>query len=583
MKPNKPSSERSPAGPTPPGDARCRVPRDVCGGPLSELSLVWSALAEGRDDEALDWCARALDQIVGRSAIVVPGLDLTVEAAGRSQRTDIDDSQLVWRHPVFANGAIQAWLLGATAPGDVNAFEWVSRITSAVAVVATRSNPVRGDVKAEQLDMPTGTSAFEERARQAIALAQRRNSRVYAYLVDVDRFSRVNESLGRVEGDRLLQLMAKRVAGSIRASDSFIPLRANQYVVVSIQPENEDQGVRVASRILDSIRQPVELAGRTLLVTASIGVASWPGDAEKPADLLRQAEAALTHAKARGGDTFAHVDDAITQRGVDRLAIEADLRRALDLRQLEVFWQPQVDARRRVIGAEALLRWNHPTRGIVPPTDFIPIAENTGMIVEIGRWVIDQTTRQVRAWHDAGLNLRGAVNVSPVQLARDDFAEVLKRIVREAGIESSSLELEVTEGVFVRDTSRAAELLGDLRDFGVKIAIDDFGTGYSSLAYLHCLPIDTLKIDRSFIAQIGTPGDQTIGSRTAVIRSVVSLGKTLGLSLVAEGVESELQFRYLRSLGCDTAQGYFFSKPVPTTEFLDAVARIEGVLARQAA
>jgi EAL domain-containing protein (putative c-di-GMP-specific phosphodiesterase class I) len=197
--------------------------------------------------------------------------------------------------------------------------------------------------------------------------------------------------------------------------------------------------------------------------------------------------------------------------------------------------------------------------------------------------VTEQAARQIRTWRDAGLNIRGAVNVSPVQLARDDFGEMIKRVVRDAGIDSASLELEVTEGVFVRDTTRAADLLADLRSFGAKIAIDDFGTGYSSLAYLHCLPIDTLKIDRSFIAQIGSSVDQTVGSRTAVIRSVVSLAKTLGLSLVAEGVESELQFRYLRSLGCDMAQGYLFSKPVRAGELIAAVNRIEGAGSRQAA
>jgi diguanylate cyclase (GGDEF)-like protein/PAS domain S-box-containing protein len=406
------------------------------------------------------------------------------------------------------------------------------------------------------------------RERVAEALADRPDTDdVTVLFLDLDGFKEVNDSLGHLAGDQLLVQVADRLRGSIRDGDIVARFGGDEFAVLVQSPLSSPDAETVASRIVESLHEPFRIDTRDIHVQASIGLASAglladeDGGAEQ---LMRNADLAMYKAKSAGGSGYASYDPQMLSGLVDRLELEADLRLALERGELELHYQPTIDlSDSRVVGFEALVRWQHPTRGLISPLDFIPIAEGTGLIVPLGRWVIDEACRQAMAWSAAGATrpVKMAVNVSVRQFDRCDLPAIVGEVLAETGMPAGQLCLEMTESVLMTDTEENLAALVRLKALGVTLAIDDFGTGYSSLAYLRRFPVDTLKIDRSFVERLGEQADNT-----ALANTIVQLGQSLGMSTVAEGIEEYGQLAAVRGMGCTYAQGYYFSRPVPAAE-----------------
>ncbi len=458
----------------------------------------------------------------------------------------------------------------------------VSVLVFALALVLTRSREralemVRektGQLRHQALHdaltgLPNRVLALD-RAKQMLARARRQQLPVAALYVDVDGFKHVNDTFGHAAGDELLRVVARRLTSVIRESDTAARLGGDEFVVL-VEGSTLDAGPElVAERLLDVLRQPYDEngeTGRQLSITASVGIAS--GLRESADELLRDADVALYEAKATGRNRYVAFQSAMQTVARDRLTLEMDLAEALELRQLFLLYQPTFDLRTEsVTGVEALLRWRHPTRGTLPPAEFIPIAEASGLIVPIGRWVLYEACRQAATWHARGHRLGMAVNVSARQLDDDGLIDDVRRALRESGLEPARLTLEITETALVRDTEATAARLRALKTLGVRIAIDDFGTGYSSLAYLRRFPADALKIDRSFISEIASSKQAN-----ALIRTLVHLGEALELETLAEGIEDQVQLEALQREHCDHGQGFLFSRPLD-------VGAIEALLGR---
>jgi diguanylate cyclase len=385
---------------------------------------------------------------------------------------------------------------------------------------------------------------------------------VSVLLVDVDDFKDVNDARGHDAGDQLLVSIGERLIGCVHPADLVARLGGDEFaVLLASGPERAE---RVAERVLAALAAPVLVQGRPVGVHVSIGIADTTSSGERDAlTLLRNADLAMYLAKAAGKSRMHRYADGMAQAARTKVELMEDLAVAAGSGQLEVHYQPTLAlADGQVVGYEALLRWHHPTRGPVSPADFIPLAEEGGHIVEIGRWVLDEATRQAVAWsRQSGRPVGVAVNLSPRQLADDDVVAVVQRTLAAHGLPAHQLTLEVTEGVLVRDVDAVVEQLEELRAIGVRIAIDDFGTGYSSLSYLRRLPADIVKIDRSFVQDLGTSG-----SSTSLVASIIELAHSLGLEVVAEGVETTAQHALLESLACSHAQGYLFGRPLPAAE-----------------
>ncbi|WIM95128.1 EAL domain-containing protein [Actinoplanes oblitus] len=397
---------------------------------------------------------------------------------------------------------------------------------------------------------------------QAIA-ALRRTTDLTVLHLDLDGFKRVNDSLGHLAGDQLLVQIADRIQACVRAEDVVARFGADEFAVL-IEAASFAEAERVARRILDDLEAPIVVGARHIHVRASIGLAT-AASAEDGDQLLRHADLAMHHAKAAGGGTFTSYRPQMQEGLVERLELENDLRAALENHDLRLHYQPTVDLdTSQVVGFEALVRWPHPTRGMINPLDFIPIAEATGMIVPLGRWVLQEACRQAVEWSAAagGRPLKMSVNVSVRQFDQPDFAETVAAVLAETGMPADRLCLEMTESVLMTDTEANLEQLVRLKALGLTLAIDDFGTGYSSLAYLRRFPVDTLKIDRSFVERLGG----VLTGDTALTDTIVRLGKSLGMATVAEGIEEFGQLAALREMGCGFAQGYYFSRPVPASE-----------------
>ncbi|GAA4930135.1 putative bifunctional diguanylate cyclase/phosphodiesterase [Actinoplanes utahensis] len=404
--------------------------------------------------------------------------------------------------------------------------------------------------------------------RDRTAAALRRTGDVTVLHLDLDGFKRVNDSLGHLAGDQLLVQVADRITACVRDSDVVARFGADEFAILALADDAE----AIARRILDDLETPVEAGSRLIHVRASIGVASaallTEADGEQETDradqLMRNADLAMHQAKATGGGGFAEYRPRMREGLVERLELENDLRGALERGELRLHYQPTIDLETsQVVGFEALARWPHPTRGMINPLDFIPIAEATGLIVPLGRWVLHEACRQAVEWSAAagGRPLKMSVNVSVRQFDRADLAETVAAVLAETGMPADRLCLEMTESVLMTDTEANLEQLLRLKALGLTLAIDDFGTGYSSLAYLRRFPVDTLKIDRSFVERLGVIADDT-----ALTDTIVRLGKSLGMATVAEGIEEFGQLAALREMGCGFAQGYYFSRPVPPAE-----------------
>jgi diguanylate cyclase (GGDEF)-like protein/PAS domain S-box-containing protein len=405
---------------------------------------------------------------------------------------------------------------------------------------------------------------FNQLLSHAVASAQRYNRQCAVLFIDLDRFKFINDTLGHVAGDQLLQEITERFKKTLRATDVLARLGGDEFVVLIQEMSGVRQAAKVAGKLLAAALKPVMLLGRECRVTASIGIALYPQDGADEQALMKNADIAMYFAKSEGKNNFRLYSSEITSQSLERLTLENNLRNALENNEFSLHYQAKLDLRKGTInGVEALLRWNNPELGAVPPANFIPAAEETGLIVSIGKWVLRTACLQNMAWQKQGLQpVCMAVNLSVRQFSDPDLLNDLSEILQESGMAPHLLELEITEGMVIQNPAQAIKLLTAIKALGVRLAIDDFGTGYSSLGQLKNFPIDTLKVDRSFIHDLATNTEDK-----AITQAIIAMGKTLSLTVVAEGVETKEQEAFLRAHACDEMQGYYFSRPIPGDEF----------------
>jgi len=407
-----------------------------------------------------------------------------------------------------------------------------------------------------------------ERIGQALARARRDGRPCAVLFLDLDRFKDVNDTAGHDTGDRLLMAVAARLRGVVRDGDTLARLGGDEFTLLLEDVAGPNEAVRTATRLRETLVVPLVIDGQEYRLTASIGIALGRPEHRRPEDVLRDADIAMYRAKDGGRAGYALFDPAMQAQIVARLALERDLRHALERQEFTLYYQPIIDLRTGALAkVEALVRWQHPTRGLVSPGDFIPLAEETGLIRSLGRWVLGEACRQARAWQVAGTPLAVAVNLTALEFQHPDLAEEVAAALAAAGTAARWLRLEITESLAMRDVAATIATLRALRALGVAIAIDDFGTGYSSLAYLKRLPVSALKVDKAFIDGLGTDDEDT-----AIVTAIITLGQTLGLRVIAEGVETAEQADLLRSLGCDQAQGYHFARPLPVAAVAELLA-----------
>lgn len=404
---------------------------------------------------------------------------------------------------------------------------------------------------------------FHDRLTQSLARARRKATSVALLFLDLDEFKVINDSLGHKAGDRLLTQVGERLMMCVRAGDSVARLGGDEFTVLLEEIRDSSQVSRVAECIAEQLKVPFSLDGHEVFVTASIGIAMSDVHFSEPDNMLRNADMAMYEAKNNGKDGYAVFDPGMDQRAWKRLQVETELRRAIEHEELLLHYQPVVDlATGVVVEVEALLRWQHPEHGLIAPQEFVPIAESTGLILPIGHWVLEQACKQVKQWQanrpdEVGL-LRLSVNISARQFKQAGLLEDITAVLAESGFDPACLKLEITEGVALDNSEATLATLQRLKEIGVHLAIDDFGTGYSALSYLKRYPIDTLKLDRSFVEGLGFDIEDT-----AIVHAVIAVAKTLGISVTAEGIETAEQLAQLRALGCDLGQGYYFARPLP--------------------
>ena len=418
---------------------------------------------------------------------------------------------------------------------------------------------------------------LQDRLRQAISRARRGGHRIAAMFIDLDRFKDVNDTLGHRIGDELLREMSARLARVVRESDLLVRLSGDEFMVVLEQVTDLESPRFVAAKLLDEIRQPSRIEGHEIHISGSVGISLFPDDADDVESLLKNADMAMYRAKELGKNNYQIFSSDLAEHGTSTRLMENALRSAVVRNEFELYYQPKIDMRTsRITGAEALLRWHHPTRGTVAPGEFMHLAEETGLIHEIGDWVLDAAFSQARRWHEAGFtDLRLAINLAAGQFRATNLAErIRERMIRE-GCRPQSIEVEVTETGMLRDPEGVGRTLTALREMGLRVAIDDFGTGYSSLSHLKRFPIDTLKIDKTFVADILTDRDDT-----AIVSAVIALARALDMQVIAEGVETEAQRALLAAQGCDAYQGYLFSRALPAAEFEALLLRHSRAAAR---
>jgi len=407
--------------------------------------------------------------------------------------------------------------------------------------------------------------SLNDQLKHVLSQAKRTKTQVFILLIDLDRFKHINDSLGHPAGDRVLRKVAKRLVEQVREGDTVARLGGDEFAVLIENAPESKNVIVVAEKLLVSLRQPFVEEDYKFYLSASIGISAFPGDGDEPATLLKNADAAMYRAKNSGRDRFQFYSKEFTSTAFKQIKLEHGLRQALLQNQFQIYYQPKVCLKSgRILGAEALLRWLHPEDGFISPQDFIPVAEESGLIMEIGEWVLKRSCDEAASWKQQGLIFEHvAINISGVQAQHPKFPKLVKSILESSGFPADSLELEVTENILMKDAEVSARLLDDLRQMGISIAIDDFGTGYSSLAYLTGFPVNKLKIDRSFIKKICSD-ERNAG----ISRAILSLGHTLNMKVVAEGIELESQLEFLKNEGCDEGQGYLIAKPLPHDDFV---------------
>jgi len=405
---------------------------------------------------------------------------------------------------------------------------------------------------------------MDDRISQSIGVAHRLEQVFAVLMLDLDRFKMVNDSLGHRAGDELLKEVSLRLKSVVREVDSVTRLGGDEFVVIVAPGSEPNAAHQVAARIIEAMRPPVRIADVEIHTSASVGIAFYPNDGADIETLLARADAAMYSAKERGRNAvqcFMPGMDTATQ---EKMRLENDMRIALEQNQFELHYQPKVNTATGVMhGAEALLRWHHPVRGAIPPAEFIPIAEESGLIESLGGWVVREACLQARAWQDQGLPpIRVAVNLSPSQFRQGNIVAIIREALQDARLEPQFLEVELTESTVMSDPEESIVILEELSGMGVLVSVDDFGTGYSSMSYLRRLPIDKLKIDRSFISEVASRSEDAL-----IVRAIVSLAHSLRLKVVAEGVESPEQLEFLKTLGCDQYQGYYYSAALSASQF----------------
>ena len=478
------------------------------------------------------------------------------------------DSQGHWQGEIFnrrRNGqTYPAWLsLGVVKDHD-------GKVVNYIGIATDLSEQRRLDERVRYLsihDSLTGLlnrEALAEHLGQAIAHSGRVRRSVAVLAINIDRFKMINDSLGHAMGDKLLKQVAERLQAVIRNGDSVARLAADQFVLVLAELAAPEDVSLVLEKISAGVARPQMIDGQELHVSFSMGVALYPRDGQDSAELVRNADVAMNRARVEGGGRYRFFTRQMHDQAMQRLTMETELRRALERGELAVWYQPQITVTgEKIVGAEALLRWKSPRYGQVSPAQFIPIAEASGLILPIGRWVLEQVAAQVRRWQQAGLlNGSVAVNLSARQFREAHLVESIRRVLDKEGLAAPSLELELTESVIMDNVAQAARILQELKEMGLRLSLDDFGTGYSSLSYLKRFPFDTLKIDRAFVRDITTDADDA-----AIADSIIALAHTMGMSVVAEGVETAEQLAHLRRRGCDLAQGYYCSPAIPPADF----------------
>ncbi len=465
---------------------------------------------------------------------------------------------------VKKNGEIVEVLLSAIAERSADGH--IER-SLAVAIDVTEHRQAEQEVKKlAYYDTLTGLpnrTLFQDRLGQALAHARRNNSKVEVLFLDLDRFKGINDTLGHAIGDEFLKIIAQRLKECMRRGDTVARLGGDEFVIVLSSYSGDQDGATFAERVLETLAQPVKLAGGELCSTASIGISIYPIDGQDIDTLLRNADIAMYAAKERGRNNYQFFSDEMNTRVVEKLGLETSLRRALDRGELFLFYQPQIDIQSgRIIGVESLLRWRHPQEGLIPPEKFIPIAEETGLILSIGEWALRTACKQAREWQIAGHTpIRMAVNLSARQFKQANVIDMVDRVLEETGLDPKWLELELTESLIMDNTVETIMALTDIKVRGIHLAIDDFGTGYSSLAYLKNFPIDRIKIAQEFVH--GLPGD---GDSEAIVEAIIAMGKSLKLNVLAEGVENLEQLEFLTQRHCHEVQGFYFSRPCTAPE-----------------
>lgn len=474
-----------------------------------------------------------------------------------------------WSMPIASN---EAGVLGSLAiyhdqpcrpsARDLNFMDMASRLASVAIGHRLLTDQLSHQAQHDALTGLPNRVLFQDRLRQALAQAERKRQQVAVLYMDLDRFKKINDTLGHSSGDALLRQAASRLKACIRKSDTLARLGGDEFIVVVTELNDAQDAMRVATKLIEALRVPFQVEGHEVFVSVSLGISVYPNDGLDGETLMVNADAAMYRAKEKGRDNFQWFALEMNVLARERMALESQLRHALERGQLSLHYQPQCGANGEIQGFEALMRWQHPTLGMVSPARFIPLAEESGLIIPMGEWALREACAQIAAWRKAGHpNLRMSVNVSAVQFRRSDWMDTVRRALRDTRLAPEALELEITESLLLQNVSETSVNLFELRKLGVSIAIDDFGTGYSSLSYLHKLPVTTLKIDQSFVHEIGVGSTQ--GQEDApIIRTIIALAHNFGLSVVAEGVETEAQRELLVRLGCASLQGYLLHRPL---------------------
>jgi diguanylate cyclase (GGDEF)-like protein len=466
-----------------------------------------------------------------------------------------------------ANALTRKWQNERIVSNQVETLEQV--VTARTQGLETANKQLRHLATHDALTGLPNRVLMDDRIGQCIALADRQGQTFAVIVLDLDRFKVVNDSFGHRVGDELLREVAQRLKSVVREIDTVARLGGDEFVLIITQSPERDAIQAVASRIIEVMQAPVRIAGVEIHTSPSIGIAFYPHDASTTETLLAHADAAMYYAKQQGRNNFQYFVPRMNTATQEKVRLESDMHVALEQKQFELHYQPKVNTATGVMhGAEALLRWTHPEHGVIPPSKFIPIAEECGLIGALGAWVVREACRQARAWQLDGLPpLRIAVNLSASQFRQGDIVSIIRDALDAVGLDARYLEVELTESVVMSDPEESIAILEKLSTMGVLVSIDDFGTGYSSMSYLRRFPIDKIKIDRGFISEaMSRPDDASI------VRAIISLAHNLRLKVVAEGVESSEQLEFLKTLGCDQYQGFHYSPALPASQFL-ALAR----------